>query len=186
MADLVDTVDAIRVFVDGLFNLPNNPPSLYIDIEGVNLLRHSSISILQLLDQAFSTAGASGQTSRDILESSSIPKVFFDITTQTPSLAISASIHLAGLHDLQLMELATRHFSRKQRTKCFNQRPLLPAIVRYCQQDVQFMPQLWLHYKAKLSPAWERKVEKATRDRVALSQTETFIGTGKHMVLRPW
>jgi hypothetical protein len=49
MADLVDTVDAIRVFVDGLFNLPNNPPSLYIDIEGVNLLRHSSISILQLL-----------------------------------------------------------------------------------------------------------------------------------------
>jgi exonuclease 3'-5' domain-containing protein 1 len=48
------------------------------------------------------------------------------------------------------------------------------------------MPQLWLHYKAKLSPAWERKVEKATRDRVALSQTETFIGTGKHMVLRPW
>jgi exonuclease 3'-5' domain-containing protein 1 len=241
MADLVDTVDAIRVFVDCLVNLPNNPPSLYIDIEGVNLSRHGSISILQVLvlpkretflldihtlgDKAFSTSGASGQTLKDILESSSIPKVFFDVRNDSDALFSHFSVHLAGIHDLQLMELATRPFSRKRLMglnhcilndlqlhaakkrdvkllkeaglilfaperggtyEVFNQRPLLPAIVRYCQQDVQFMPQLWLRYKAKLSPAWEQKVEKATRDRVALSQTETFIGKGKHMVLGPW
>lgn len=45
---LVDTCAAIASLVDSLSELPNNPPSTYIDLEGVNLSRHGTISILQL------------------------------------------------------------------------------------------------------------------------------------------
>jgi exonuclease 3'-5' domain-containing protein 1 len=45
---LIDTVSAITTLVDTLTKLPTSSPSLYIDLEGVYLSRHGSISILQL------------------------------------------------------------------------------------------------------------------------------------------
>src|SRR5436305_897650 len=45
----VNTCSAIADLVDSLVDLPANPPSLYFDLEGVNLSRQGTISILQLL-----------------------------------------------------------------------------------------------------------------------------------------
>lgn len=45
---LLDTDSAVSEMLDSLETLPTNPPSLFIDIEGENLSRHGTISILQL------------------------------------------------------------------------------------------------------------------------------------------
>jgi exonuclease 3'-5' domain-containing protein 1 len=128
-SDFVDTCAAVADLIDALSDLPTSLPSLYVDVEGVNLSRHGSISILQLLvspdnrtylidihtlgDKAFSTAGATGQTLKGILESDSIPKVFFDVRCDSDVLFRHFGISLAGIHDIQLMELATRYLSKK-------------------------------------------------------------------------
>jgi hypothetical protein len=87
-----DTCTAVADLIDTQADLPTSPPSLYVDVEGVHLSRHGSISILQFFvspdnrtylidihtlgDKAFSTARATSQTLKGILESDSIPKVF--------------------------------------------------------------------------------------------------------------
>jgi exonuclease 3'-5' domain-containing protein 1 len=237
---LIDTCTAVADLTDALANLPTSPPSLYLDLEGVFLSRHGSVSILQvhvspndrtyLIDihtlgnKAFSTTGASGQTLKGILESDSIPKVFFDVRNDSDALFSHFGINLAGVQDIQLMELATRTFSRRcvnGLTKCierdlsltisereawketkekglnlfaperggsyevFNARPLSEDVLLYCIQDVHFMPKLWRHYNSKMTVRWAAKVQQATRERVALSQTAMFNGKGQHMALGP-
>ncbi|KFY04182.1 hypothetical protein O988_00946 [Pseudogymnoascus sp. VKM F-3808] len=126
---IVDTPRAVANLVDSLVDLPTTPPSLYLDIEGVNLGRRGAVSIVQLLvlptnltylidihtlnNAAFTTAGTHGHTLQSILEDSSIPKVFFDVRNDSAALHSRFSISLAGIHDIQLMELATRPSSKK-------------------------------------------------------------------------
>jgi exonuclease 3'-5' domain-containing protein 1 len=128
VADLLDTAGGISALVDIIYGQPAKPPSLYIDLEGVNLSRHGSISILQIYLQpenrtylvdihtlghtAFSTRGSNGSTLKELLESESIPKVFFDVRNDSDALYSHFQIKLAGIQDLQLMELATRTFSK--------------------------------------------------------------------------
>ena len=240
-SSLIDTSSEVASLIDSISDLPTHPPSLYIDLEGANLGRHGTISILQLYvlptnqthlidihslkEAAFTTPGSNGQTLKGILESSTIPKAFFDIRNDSDALYSHFSIKLACIQDIQLMELATRSFSKRcvsGLAKCmekectmtprerqtwlankaigvrlflpthggsyevFNRRPLSEEIIKYCVQDVQFLPRLWQHYSSKLSPSWNAKVEKATRDRVLLSQSPTFNGKGRHMALGPW
>ncbi|XWX02354.1 hypothetical protein V2A60_010391 [Cordyceps javanica] len=126
---IVDSVDGIALLLDDMKNLPTSPPSLYLDLEGINLGREGSVSILQihslpkqhtyLVDvhclgsKAFSTQGSDGSSIKSVLESSMIPKVFFDVRNDSDALYSHFSIHLRGVEDLQLMELATRS-SRKR------------------------------------------------------------------------
>jgi len=127
--ELVDTPVGIVTLVDTLIGLPTSPPSLYIDLEGINLSRHGSISILQIFvspssrtylvdihtlrNKAFSTCGQGGCTLKEILESGVIPKVFFDVRNDSDALYSHFHINLAGIQDLQLMELATRTFPKR-------------------------------------------------------------------------
>lgn len=83
MAILVDTTKALSKMIDILTDLPCDPPSLYIDLEGINLSRHGQVSILQLhvlprretylvdiyllREKAFSTRANSGQTFKGVL-----------------------------------------------------------------------------------------------------------------------
>ncbi|RWA07056.1 hypothetical protein EKO27_g8046 [Xylaria grammica] len=121
----LDTIEAISSMVDELYGLPSTPPSLYIDLEGVKLSRHGTISILQihvrttaqnyLVDvkvlgrAAFLTPGSTTpNTLKSILESPSIPKVFFDVRRDSDALYGHYGIELQGIQDLQLMEFAAR------------------------------------------------------------------------------
>ncbi|KAI4858725.1 ribonuclease H-like domain-containing protein [Hypoxylon rubiginosum] len=126
----IDTKEALIVVLDTLEVLPANPPSLYIDLEGVNLSRHGSISIFQLYvlptkqtylidvrtlgSEAFTTPGSDGRTLKDILESETTPKVIFDVRNDSDALFSHFQIGLQGIQDLQLMELGTstarRHY----------------------------------------------------------------------------
>ena len=121
---IINSSILIASVLDHLENQPVDPPSLYLDIEGVALSRYGSISIIQLFhlpqkhvflidvfvlqEVAFSTANQSGTTLRSILESASIPKVFFDVRNDADALFAHFNVVLRGVHDVQLLELATR------------------------------------------------------------------------------
>lgn len=242
---LTDTPEGIIELIDLLSHsdLPTSPPSVYIDLEGINVGRKGSIAILQvyvlpnkktflvdvhnLREQAFSTPNSSGLTLKAILESAIIPKVIFDVRNDSDALYSHFGVKLQGIIDLQLMELATRSHSRKflsglgrcmdqdlvqtpeefevrsaikkrgvqlfapekgGRYEVFNDRPLDPAIVDYCVQDVQLMPQLWNIYNAKLTlmdKRWTTKIERETKARLLSSQSPDFNGKGRHMAKAP-
>lgn len=129
-SSLVDTTSGIKTLVDRITNLPIDPPSLYFDLEGVKLCREGSISIFQLLVQphnhvylidihilgsdAFTTAGLNATTFQDILQSSNIQKVGFDIRNDSDALFAHFGIALDGIQDVQLMENAGRPHGRKR------------------------------------------------------------------------
>jgi exonuclease 3'-5' domain-containing protein 1 len=238
---VVDCDSALSDMIDILANLPVTPPSIYVDLEGVNLSRQGTISILQLYvlpkdytylvdvhrlqDAAFSTPGKhSGMCLRAILEAEIIPKVFFDVRNDSDALFHHFQISLSGVHDIQLMEVAARKFNRRcvnglqrciekdavmtaseryawnvakekgkklfapergGRYEIFNDRPLAKEIIQYCVQDVQFLPQLWSHYKNGLSAGWERKVREETGKRVSSSQSKHYNGHGRHKAMAP-
>lgn len=242
---LTDTPEAVIKLIDSLASsdVPSTPPSVYIDLEGVNMSREGSISILQVYilpteksflvdvyklgEQAFSTPNKSGVTLKSILESQLVPKVIFDVRNDSDALYSHFGIRLGGVIDLQLMELATRSrrgkfvfglakcldrdliqtpeelkvrgdikkrgkelFAPDQggRYEVFNDRPLDPAIMDYCVQDVQLMPQLWHIYNAKLKKLptkWATRIEQETKARLLLSQSPDFNGKGEHMARGP-
>ena len=128
-ATFIDSNTDLLPLLDSIPNLTFNPPSLYIDLEGIDLGRHGSISILSLhiaptqktylIDihslgrAAFSTTNNSGTSLKTILESSVIPKVVFDIRNDSDALFSLFQISVDGIKDLQLMELAYRTGSRE-------------------------------------------------------------------------
>lgn len=239
-SDLIDTTAALSNVLDALEGLSTQPPSLYIDLEGEKLSRHGTISILQLYvlpmkrtylidihtlrNESFTTRGSSDRTLKEILESQDIPKVFFDVRNDSDALYNHFNIHLAGIQDLQLMELATRTFARTHvngLAKCierdgrlsvtesndwkeskekgmrlfaperggsyrvFNERPLSNDILRYCIQDVHFLPRLWASYNFKLTPTWWSRVKEASTKRVTESRSASYVSHGKQKALAP-
>ncbi|KAI1179945.1 ribonuclease H-like protein [Nemania sp. FL0916] len=159
---LLDTRESVSSLIDSLIGLPVSPPSIYVDMEGVNLCRFGTLSILQvhirplsqtyLVDitklgkEAFGIKGSqTTDTLRSILESKSIPKVFFDVRRDSDALFAHFRIRLQGIHDLQLMELATRNY-RKSRV----------AGLRQCiAQDLKL--------KHHVRTAWEKAKEAGTK-----------------------
>lgn len=125
----VDTESDIRELVSALVDLPNDPPSLYMDLEGTNLSRHGNISILQIFvlpksktylvdvyslgHKAFVVSNPACKNLKEIIESSDIQKVFFDVRNDSDALYSLFQVCLAGAQDPQLMELATRDFSKR-------------------------------------------------------------------------
>jgi exonuclease 3'-5' domain-containing protein 1 len=125
---LIDLEASLLPLLDSITNLAVDPPSLYIDLEGIALGRHGSISILSLYiapikktylidihslgEAAFSTTTNSGTSLKTVLESLTIPKVVFDIRNDSDALFSLFQISVDGTKDLQLMELASRTGSR--------------------------------------------------------------------------
>lgn len=125
---------ALGKLISKLLDLPRTPPSNYMDLEGANLSRHGSIYIIQiylpqehqtyLIDistlqySALSTrslALSSPHSLKTILEDATIPKVIFDTRNDSDALCAHYDVKLAGVHDLQLMEVATRPSWRRER-----------------------------------------------------------------------
>lgn len=95
-----------------------------MDLEGINLSRHGAISILQIFvpaiesvfivdvhtlkGDAFETQSHTGTTLKEVLESSKIPKVFFDVRNDSDALFTHFQINLRCVVDIQLMEFVTR------------------------------------------------------------------------------
>lgn len=128
-SSIVDSPATIASMLDTLAALPTSPPSLYLDLEGTNLSRHGSISIIELFvstqnhvylidvdvlgEAAFSTQSSDGQTLKVVLESPDISKVFFDVRNDSDALYSHFNISLAGIQDIQLLENAARPYNRR-------------------------------------------------------------------------
>lgn len=126
---VVDTIESVAKLADAILNLPVSPPSLYFDLEGIKLSRYGSISLLNLYvlpsgivyivdvhklgAAAFCTEGDAKQSLKATLESETIPKVFFDVRNDSDALHCHFQVSLAGIEDLQLMEVATRNGSKR-------------------------------------------------------------------------
>jgi exonuclease 3'-5' domain-containing protein 1 len=125
---VVDSATTLLSLLDNIIGLAVDPPSLYLDLEGVKLGRHGSISIISLYiaptkkiylidihrlgKTAFSTTNSSATSLKTIFESPTIPKVFFDIRNDSDALFSHFQISVDGIKDLQLMELASRKGSQ--------------------------------------------------------------------------
>ena len=129
--EIINTTKQIGDLVDWLVfrHAPPVPysPTMYIDLEGVDLCREGSLSILTLLidtgiptgrvclidvhvlgAQAFNTTGVRRKTLKDILQDEKIPKVSFDARNDSDALFAHFGVALQGVEDIQLMESATR------------------------------------------------------------------------------
>lgn len=129
--NVINTTEQIGSLVDWLVFHHARPapysPTMYIDLEGIDLCREGSLSILTLLidtgtptrrvhlidvhilgAQAFNTSGVKGKTLKDILQNDKIPKVFFDVRNDSDALFAHFGVALQGVEDVQLMESATR------------------------------------------------------------------------------
>jgi exonuclease 3'-5' domain-containing protein 1 len=131
--EVVDTTEHIVRLVDRIIEPSAFSPILFIDLEGVKLSRHGSISILTLLvghdslqrvylvdvhalnALAFSTAGTKNITLKDILEAQQIIKVFFDVRNDSDALFAHFGIALKSVEDVQVMESATRTTTASRR-----------------------------------------------------------------------
>ncbi|CZT13567.1 uncharacterized protein RAG0_17064 [Rhynchosporium agropyri] len=119
----------LMALLDSIPNLPVEPPSLYLDLKGIDLGRHGSVSILSLhiaptqmtylIDihslgrAAFSATKNSGTSMKSALASSAIPKIIFDIRNDLDALFSLFQISVDCIKDLQLIELAYRTGSRE-------------------------------------------------------------------------
>ena len=144
--EIVNTTKQIGNLVDWLIlrHAPPEPykPTMYIDLEGVDLCREGSLSIFTLLidtgiptigvylidvhslgSQAFNTTGIKQKTLKDVLQDEKIPKVFFDVRNDSDALFAHFGVALQGVEDIQLMESATRTTTKSRKylnglTKC--------------------------------------------------------------------
>lgn len=117
---LITSLSELRNF---LSSLPDDK-SLYLDLEGSNLGRHGSISLLTVLvhpgnqvhlidlltlgSAAFTTSSAGGATLKSILGDPEVPKYFWDLRNDADALWSLFNVGLANVTDIQLLENASR------------------------------------------------------------------------------
>ncbi|KAH8669141.1 ribonuclease H-like domain-containing protein [Xylariales sp. PMI_506] len=127
---LADTTSAIVDMVKVIQSGTASGQSLFLDLEGVNLCRYGTISIVTIFIEAvnrvylvdvhalgtmaFNTATDEATSLKTILESPSITKVFFDVRNDSDAMHHHFGICLAGAEDVQLMELASRPVGNKR------------------------------------------------------------------------
>lgn len=130
--EVVYTQISLRSLLDNIANLPTDSPSLFCGLEGSNVGRRGSVSILslfvvprntaylvdvhQLGSDAFTATNDNKISLKTILESPSIPKAYFDVRNISDALLSLHYVSLSGAKDIQLMELAYRpgsFFSKK-------------------------------------------------------------------------
>ncbi|RMY08538.1 hypothetical protein D0868_04745 [Hortaea werneckii] len=125
---IVDTKDQVVSMLEALASLESSSNSIFVDMEGVNLSRHGSISLIQIyvpkckdifiIDihtlgaQTFDIPGPKRQTLKGVLEGSEFKKYFFDVRNDADALDALFSIRLAHVVDVQLLEVASRAGSK--------------------------------------------------------------------------
>ncbi|KAK0932881.1 hypothetical protein LTR29_015551 [Friedmanniomyces endolithicus] len=215
----LDTTAALEKFLSDLGNCDGQPPRLYVDLEGNNLSRNGTLSLVTILLEserdvylvdvttlgrdAFTTTGADGRTLKAVLESRDIVKVFFDIRNDSDALFGLYEIRVDGIEDLQLMELASRNFSKRNingLAKCIERDSTIPFVERQRWQVVKdngkhlFDPQRGGSYavfdQRPLSKDILESAHRMSRScRIfvtpVVSQSPTFRGKGQHMAQGP-
>lgn len=117
---VISTTTSLRDFLSVISPLS----TLYLDLEGYNLCRHGTLSIITILihpqgtvelidvlaleEHIFCAALDNGTTLKSIFEDPSIPKGFRDTQNDADALWAHYHVGLAGVIDIQLLENASR------------------------------------------------------------------------------
>ncbi|KAK3402306.1 ribonuclease H-like domain-containing protein [Sordaria brevicollis] len=237
---LINSLPAIQAF---LSSLPASGSTLFLDLEGKNLSRHGTLSLLtihvlptkttsiidvQTLSQsAFTTSvsNGSGRTLKTILEDPHIPKYFWDVRNDADALFSHHRVRLQGVTDIQLLENATRvggdrtylngldkcvrqdlrlsyNEARRwatvkegvkrlmnvpnQTDNIFTRRPLDEKTVRYCVNDVVYLPKLYALYKKRINGVWLQKVMDESGRRVVEACSAGYEPHSEKKKFGPW
>lgn len=128
----ISTPSSLASLLTALTSLPNPSAPLYLDLEGINLSRHGTISLLTLHTPplphtylidihtlgslAFTTpCPLTGTTLASLLASPTPAKVFFDVRNDSDALFAHYGVRLRGVEDVQLMENAGRPTAERRR-----------------------------------------------------------------------
>lgn len=125
---VIGSVAALTSLLDLMADLSVCPPSLFLDLECTKLGRHGSISIMSLYAApkdtvylvdiyrlgrlAFETTNSHETSLKSVLESAAIPKVMFDVRSDSDALFSQYQVSLNGIKDVQRVELASRRGSK--------------------------------------------------------------------------
>ncbi|GAB1319889.1 hypothetical protein MFIFM68171_10099 [Madurella fahalii] len=137
---VISTIPALQAFLSSITPTTH----LYLDLEGSNLCRHGTISIITVLlhpqnitylidvfvlgPQAFTTPAASASTSaspgtaageavtlKSVLQSAAVSKSLWDLRNDADALWSLYGVALAGAVDVQLLECASRPEAQSKR-----------------------------------------------------------------------
>jgi exonuclease 3'-5' domain-containing protein 1 len=124
----IDTEEGLADLLTDILSLRQKEARLYIDLEGDNLCRHGTISVLQIYisqyDKAYlvdvhtlgkktfeisvnSPGSAKAATLRDVFEDVTYTKVLFDLRNDSDALFGLYRVRLRGVQDVQLMACHT-------------------------------------------------------------------------------
>lgn len=213
----VNSTAALTSFLESIDELQTEPPSLYVDGEWSrgeaveflhifvaprNVLYRIPLHGKRDLYLWFETV--TGASLMSILQSRSIPKVFFNAQGLLYVLWKWHAVFLSGIHDLQLMELASRHQKfLKEDVASFSEcvegetirigeitgrlpdkkgyyiedriSPTLPSVVI---RRLELFPALWEIYHTRLCypgrAFWMEQVQLQTAERVADTRRPDF------------
>lgn len=156
---VVDTLNSLDSFLD-LLSSPSAQltscakPQLYLDIEGVDLGRYGSVSLVSvhhlgsgtthlvdfcaLSGHALTRRNHAGWSLKGILESAEIVKVFFDVRNDSDALFSLYGVRLANVHDVQLMALAASASRRSPGGVAAGRppRPRVPGLAACIRRDL--------------------------------------------------
>lgn len=188
----VDSATGISDLLDAVALLWTDPPSIFIDLEGSNVSRNGSISLLVLLldtrapqkhvylidvfklgATAFDTLGKNGKTLRDVLQSPSVPKVFFDVRNDSDALHTHFNISLQGVEDVQLMEVGSRQHAGKKFLNSLAKSIEFGAVIDHPSTGPRMMSEL------------EKQDWKATKEKAEALFRPQDGGSGKVFNARP-
>lgn len=119
-ASLITSVPDLKTFLSSI----QKDKTLYLDLEGNNLGRHGSISLITVLvhpgnqtrlidvqalgSEAFTTPSVEGTTLKSLLENPEVPKFLWDLRNDADALWSLFEVSIAGVTDIQLLENASR------------------------------------------------------------------------------
>ncbi|KAI0379654.1 ribonuclease H-like domain-containing protein [Hypomontagnella monticulosa] len=120
IATLISSTAELEAFISSI----STSSKLYIDLEGNNLCRHGTISLITILlhpqkivrvidvislgEASFTTTSKDGKSLKSIFEDPDIPKCLWDVRNDADALWAHYKVGLAGVVDIQLLENASR------------------------------------------------------------------------------
>ncbi|KAF5623292.1 3' 5' exonuclease [Fusarium tjaetaba] len=120
-AGVISSLTGLKDFID---SIPESA-TLYLDLEGNNLSRNGTITIITILvrptevtklidvqtlgSAAFTTPATGRKTLKAVLEDPLVSKCLWDVRNDADALWVHYKVRLAGVTDIQLLENASRY-----------------------------------------------------------------------------
>ncbi|KAI2616697.1 ribonuclease H-like domain-containing protein [Hypomontagnella submonticulosa] len=230
-ATLISSTAELETFISGI----SSSNTLYLDLEGNNLSRHGTISLITILlhpqkvvkvidvislgESCFTTTSKDGKSLKSIFEDPQIPKCLWDVRNDADALWAHYHVGLSGVVDIQLLENASRpsertylyglekaiqsdlrlaaiDFYRWTSSKkeirslmsrnVFGVRPVEAKTLKYCANDVIYLPGLRAVYLKRIDRDWLAKAKEESSRRVEEAHSPTYQPQSATKALGPW